>query len=124
MKDYIYLGSSPANETCVQTTDPDYGVKARAECDRYIALLKRTYSEAHNGAECPARIRVKGEAHDFGTYYEVVAAYSDDDREAMKAAFWLDENAPTEWPERSRCEGAGRVCDDSCIGSGPMYQRC
>ena len=104
MIDYIYLGPTPAKEPCVQTTDPDYGVKARAECNRYIALLKRVYAAAHDGRECPAIIRIKTESHDFGCYYEVVASYDWNDREACEAAYWLDANAPESWPEQYLCD--------------------
>ena len=97
MTDYIYLGPSPSNEPCVQTTDPDYELKAREECGRYADQLRRLYSAAHGGAECPAQIRVKGESHDFGTYFEVVARFNDRDHEQMRAAFWLDEHAPENW---------------------------
>jgi hypothetical protein len=114
MIDYIYLGSSPANEPCAQTTDPDYGVKALDECRRYRALLESTYSAAHDGQPCPVRLVVKGEPHDFGTYYEVVAKFSDGDRAALEAALWLEENSPVNWPEpteKSLCvwEPAGCV---------------
>jgi hypothetical protein len=125
MYDYIYLGPTPANEPCVQTTDPDYGIKAHAECERYKALLESTYSAAHDGQPCPARIMVKSEAHDFGHYYEVVCRFDANDHAQCEAAYWLDSNSPTEWPETKLCETrSARMCDDSCIGAGPMYERC
>lgn len=120
MIDYIYLGSSPAFEPCVQTTDPDYHVKAHAECERYKRLLEHTYAEAHGNRACPARLVIKAEPHDFGSYYEVVAKYDTTDEAASLAAYWLDENAPTHWPEQNLCQS----CDDSCIGPGPMVERC
>jgi hypothetical protein len=105
MYDYIYLGPVPANEPCTQTTDDQYGVKAYAECSRYRDLLKRAYSEAHDGRECPARIMVKGESHDFGTYYEVVCKFDANDHAQCEAAYWLDSNSPTEWPENPPTSG-------------------
>jgi hypothetical protein len=123
MYDYIYLGSSPANEPCVQSTDPDYGIKAHAECSRYKAILQRLYSEAHDGQPCPARIMVKSESHDFGTYYEVVCKFDCDDTEQCEAAYWLDSNSPVQWPEVNLC-AQGRMCDDSYIGSHNVDTRC
>lgn len=97
MKEYIYLGSSPTDELCVQTTDPDYEIKAIAECARYADQLRRLYSAAHGGRECPAVIRRKSEAHDFGRYFEVVAVASDEWPGSQEAALWLEENLPSGW---------------------------
>src|SRR6187431_2431235 len=92
----LELGSSPCNEDCVQTTDPDYEIKALAECKRYAALLQTAYSAAHKGRPLPqgCTLRIKGNAHDFGTYYEVVVRFDLESSEAMRAAYWLEGNAP------------------------------
>lgn len=102
MKEYIYLGSSPVNEPCVQTTDPDYDVKAYDECAQYRAQLLRHYERAH-GQPCPVRLTIKRESHDFGAYYEVAALVDDSglDRATLErhwdAALWLESNAPEKW---------------------------
>lgn len=96
MIDTMYLGSSPAEESCVQTTDPDYEVKALDECNRYKEFLLKSYKDAH-GHDCPCHVYVKHQPHDFGVYYEVVARYDDNDRQQIAAAFWLESEAPTKW---------------------------
>jgi hypothetical protein len=95
---YIELGSSPANEPCVQTTDPNYSELGRAECLRYRDLLAASYSAAHGGKASPAALKLKSNMHDFGTYYEIAVRFDDRDPAQVRAAYWFEENAPTEWP--------------------------
>ncbi len=99
MINYLELGSSPANEPCVQTTDPNYSELGRAECERYRDTLYAAYYAAHPGKECPAVLRVKGNAHDFGTYYEAAVRFDDRDDSQIAAAYWFEENAPANWTE-------------------------
>lgn len=96
-REHVYLGSSPTDEPCAQKNDPGYGPKAYAETGRYIAQLRRLYAVSHGGRECPAVIRRKSEAHDFGRYYEVVASYDPDVAAEETAALWLKNNAPSHW---------------------------
>lgn len=107
MIDYIDLGPVPANEQCAQVGSDGYHDRARAECNRYRTLLEATYAAAHNGRGCPARVVVKSNPHDFGSYLEVGVKFDDRDREQVEAAFWLEANAPTEWPDRNLCEQSG-----------------
>lgn len=104
MKQQIELGSSPCDEPCFQVGDENYEHNARMECGVYVDLLRRSYREAHGGDDVPVglRLRVKGNPHDFGTYYEVVASFDDSDVEAVTAAFWFDENAPRTWDDEAR----------------------
>jgi hypothetical protein len=81
----------------VQTTDPNYSELGRAECIRFKALLAAHYAAQHAGRACPVDLRVKSNPHDFGTYYEIAVRFDDHDSAQVKAAYWLEENAPTEW---------------------------
>lgn len=97
--DYINLGSAPANEPCVETTDQYYEIKAFEECSRYIELLNNTYRAAHQ-ADPPngCKVVIKRHAsHDFGMYYEVVARYEVGNEPAMRAALWFDVNRVENW---------------------------
>lgn len=97
MISYIELGSSPANESCVQTTDPNYSELGRAECLRYRDLLAASYRAAHGGKASPADLRLKANSHDFGMYYEIAVRFDDHDPAQVEAAYWFEENAPTYW---------------------------
>lgn len=41
MLSHLDLGSAPPNEDCAQTGSPDYEKKAKDECRRYLALIRR-----------------------------------------------------------------------------------
>lgn len=111
MKQQIELGSSPSDEPCFQVGDEDYEHNARMECGVYVDLIRRCYRAAHGDNDLPKglKLRIKGNSHDFGTYYEVIATFFDDDAAAVTAAFWLDENAPRTWDEESRAR-LGSLC--------------
>jgi hypothetical protein len=63
MRDYISIGSTPCEESCAQVGQPDYARKARAECIRFIQLLRRRFGSEPEGAW----LSVKAFDHDFGT---------------------------------------------------------
>ena len=100
--DYLSIGSTPNEEDCAQVGSENYQERARKECRAYMAQIQKHYPEPENGY-----LKVKGNAHDFGTYYEVVACYDTADKEATTWAFdiegdvlgvlytWDDEFNPT-----------------------------
>lgn len=113
---YVTLGSAPANEKCAQLGTLGYGDRVRLECEAFIAQLKRVLSAA--GKEPPKgfRLAMKGNAHDFGTYYEVAAFFNDDGfvegegGPGEELAYWLDHNLPEEWDAEARAAlGLGEV---------------
>jgi hypothetical protein len=92
--EYITLGPAPANESCAQLGHtPDFNNVAQQECQRYLELIQTAHPKA--------RLAVKAFKHDFGTYYEVVALYSNKQEEqsaleveAHLPASWTDEEPP------------------------------
>jgi hypothetical protein len=54
-------------------TQEDYMPRARAECQRFIALLRRKCGPEPEGA----RLAVKSFLHDFGDYLEVVCYFDE-----------------------------------------------
>lgn len=93
MLEYIELGCSPAQEDCVQVGHEDYHRLARAECMRYLELIRKYCGEEPPGA----RLAIKLFPHDFGSYYEVICYYETNSEEAMDYAFDLEANAPAYW---------------------------
>lgn len=93
----LELGPVPSGEDCAQTVDPDYGVKAHAECQRYRAQLERHYASHHQGKPFPARLFTKSNPHDFGSYYEVAVRFDPSDETQVEAAYWLESNQPEMW---------------------------
>jgi hypothetical protein len=99
----LTLGSTPANESCAQLGSPDYYTKAQAECRRYIDALQAHYRAKHAGRDLPygCTLKIRSNPHDFGTYYDVVARFDTSNPAAERAAYWLESNAPCEWPEEN-----------------------
>lgn len=93
------MSSAPWGEAGAQVGEEGYELRARQECRRYQAQLRRHYSAHHGGNSLPegCRLIVKGHSHDFGTYYEVAAVCDDSDDVALRAADWLQSNQPENW---------------------------
>ncbi len=92
-KQYVEIGSAPCEEDCVQVGVEDYAILARAECNKFISLIKSVLGHEPTGA----LLRIKSNPHDFGNYYEVVCAYDPDVEEAVNYAFRCESEAPTRW---------------------------
>jgi len=91
--DYVSIGPAPCDEECAQVGDDDYINKARSECQRYIALIRKVVGPEPFGA----RLVMQANHHDFGTYYEVICKYDEDNEEATQYAFRCEDEAPTRW---------------------------
>ena len=94
-EDVIYLGSTPSNEDCAQVGSPDYPERSRAECRAFITAIKRVCGEPPEGA----RLTIKSESHDFGTYREVAIIFDGTSKEAADYADKVDRHAPATWEE-------------------------
>lgn len=93
--DMIYLGPCPPDETPVQVGEPGYSERAEAECRKYIALIRETLGPEPSGAQ----LKVLWQAHDLGSYCEVVVKYDDTSEEAREYAFRCDSDGPTDWDD-------------------------
>ena len=98
MNNTYYLGPCPAEEDPVQVGDENYAALARAECRRYIEAIRQVCGTEPEGA----RLTVKSQPHDMGTYYEVVVQFDGDNEAAAAYAAKCDESAPTTWPEPAK----------------------
>lgn len=97
MRDVMYLGSTaPADEECAQVGEPGYYEKAQAEGKRFIDLIRKELGPEPEGA----KLTIKGNAHDFGTYYEVVCYYDTTNEKATEYAYLCESEAPTTWDGR------------------------
>lgn len=95
VRDYVDIGSAPANEEGTAVGSPDYYEKAQPECTRFLNLIRKTFGDEPEGAH----LAVVPNPHDFGTYYSVVCHYNTDFEAARDYAFRCEDEAPTEWPD-------------------------
>ncbi len=95
-RDYMELGPAPCEEDCVQVTRKGgYLLKMREECLRFIELIRKKLGPEPEGA----RLSVKSNPHDFGTYLDVVCYYDDEDDEARRYAYRCEREAPRTWTD-------------------------
>ena len=95
MYDELSIGPVPAEEECEQL-GPNYDeAKARAECKRFIECIRKVCGPEPFGA----RLIIKGNPHDFGTYLEVNVRYDDNNQVAVEYAFKVESQAPQTWEE-------------------------
>jgi hypothetical protein len=52
MENYLVLAPAPIEEDCAQVGTDDYTARARAECRRFIALLRKKFGPEPEGAPC------------------------------------------------------------------------
>lgn len=85
--DLLHIGPVPAEEDCAQLgQDPDFAKKNIAECERFIAQIRRHYGDEPEGA----KVKMKSNLHDFGTYREVVVQYEVGNAAAENYAFDIE----------------------------------
>lgn len=94
----IYIGSSPYEEDCAQTTNPNYHRIAMLELKLYKRLLEALYPPPEG-----AFFKIVWQNHDFGTYGEVVAKF-DEDNQAHADWAYLAEDGCATWDEPSKQE--------------------
>lgn len=93
MKDYVEIGASPSDEECAQIGEDNYYSKAKEECTRYIALLRKQFGKEPQGA----KLAIKSFAHDFGSYMEVVCYFDKAFPDSVEYAFRCEGEAPETW---------------------------
>ena len=82
--DFLSIGSTPYGEPCLQVGHCSTK-QQQAECLVFLHQIERYYPTPEG-----ARLRVKGNQHDFGTYYEVNTYYDPDDEKQVNWALAVE----------------------------------
>ncbi len=98
--DYLSIGSVPYNEDCAQMGTENYYSNTKIECRAFINQLVRELGEPPVGAY----FKIQGFPHDFGTYYEVVCRYDENNEDALDYAFNAEGHSPGNWDEIALAE--------------------
>jgi len=106
MRDYVTIGSAPADEVPAQVGSENYASKALVECKVYIEQLKRELGDPPLGAQ----LKTKAFPHDYGTYHEVVCFY--DDHEGRAYALRCESEGPLLWDNISQQRLAHLFAED------------
>lgn len=94
-RDYINIGSVPCDEDCAQVGSENYHSRSRAECNRFIALLRKKFGMEPEGA----KLEIKWFQHDFGQYAEVVCWFEEGNQKAEEYAFKCEAETPAKWED-------------------------
>lgn len=100
MKDFLNIGSSPYAENCVQLGSPDYQEKAIKECSIFAKQLLRQFPNIPVGC----KVGIKSFQHDFGTYFETVIYFDNENEEQCNYAYQVEAGFPEFWDEQSKTE--------------------
>jgi hypothetical protein len=100
MRDYVYIGSTPSAEDCQQVGETYDKWKARLECEVFRNQIRRQLGKEPEGA----RLKLKTEYHDFGSYIELVCEFDDELPESVDYAFRCESDAPEHWDVQSVIE--------------------
>jgi hypothetical protein len=95
MQNYVSLAPTPIEEDCAQVGTADHAARARAECRRFIALLRKNFGQEPEGA----RLAVKSFPHDFGDYLEVICYFDDTLPASVEYAYHCEDNLPATWDD-------------------------
>lgn len=95
------LSCVPFDEPCAQVSWGDsYVGQATKECVAYIGLLKRVMGNPPTGA----RLKLKFNPHDSGTYLSVICEYDPRDEKQAAYAFKCEGDGPANWDQQARDE--------------------
>ena len=100
MRDYLNIGSSPYGENCFQVGSENYYENGRKECLIYKRQLIRQFGDTPQNS----KLQAKSFPHDFGSYWEVVCWFDDQDKESVDYAFKLESEGPENWDDEAKQE--------------------
>lgn len=97
-RDYIEISCVPAGEDCQQVGTDHYDPqKARKECEAFRDQLRRMFGDEPHGA----RLAIKSNPHDFGSYLQVICYYDTDNEAAVDYAFKCENDMPEHWDDKA-----------------------
>lgn len=97
----IEIGPAPCDEDCAAIgKDEDFAARNVAECRAFIHQLRREFGDEPEGA----RLVIRNNPHDFGTYREVACKFEDDNEEAAAYAYKCESDSSTFWDDEACLE--------------------
>ena len=87
--DSLYIGEGPWDEPCPQVGDDGYAYRAKQHCRRFIEQIRKHYGDEPEGA----RLFMKGNPHDFGTYYSIECEFVPALEASVEYAFSLERDS-------------------------------
>lgn len=98
MHDSLNLSPTPVGEECAQVGSEDYRKNALLECQAFTDQIRRQFGPEPAGA----KLKVKSNAHDFGTYYDVNVEFDSNNDEAAEFAYLVEGGIPEYWDSEAK----------------------
>ena len=95
-KNWLYLGPNPCEEECASMTDYNAHI---TEVRKYVQMLKDRFIDIPEGAWFGLK---REDGSDYGSYYEAVVYYFENDLEASEFAFFAECNCPVKWKDTEK----------------------
>ena len=87
MLNSMYIGdTTPYGEDCVCVGEDDYLRRAKAECNRFLAQIRKHYGQEPGNSY----LDIKKNPHDFGTYLSIEFYYEADNEEEVDYGFDIE----------------------------------
>lgn len=108
MMEYLYLGPTPYEEDAIQLTPTCDTIAMRKQVRDYVTMLEQRFPDAPE----EAYFSIKSEYHDYGTYYEAIVKYNEDNEDAVKYAFCVESNLPARWNDKEKIDWKEQVLEE------------
>jgi hypothetical protein len=96
----LELSPTPIAEDCTQVGTPEAYKFGALECRVFVEQLRRVFGDEPTGSY----FKIASNSHEFGTYYEVVIRFDEDNKAASKYAYKIEGKLPQYWDEEAKSE--------------------
>lgn len=97
MIDFVEIETTPAEEDCAQTGTENYSMISRQEGKRMVAGVLKYF--AKEIGEKQIGFKFHNNPHDFGSYLTIKILFNDNDEEAARLAYLIENELPQTWEE-------------------------
>ena len=98
MTERLDIDTVPLDEECAQVGTPDYAHRSKIECTVFADQLIRFHGKPPGSA----RLAIKRNPHDFGTYLSIEIIFDSDNEDESEWAYNVEGSLPLDWDEKAK----------------------
>ncbi len=95
MRDFVEIGPTPWEESCAQSSEPDFRAKARKETEVFRSQILRTFGQPPEGVE----LRIAWSPHEYAAYPELRIYFETE--AGAEWAYGVEGRTPPRWDDES-----------------------
>jgi hypothetical protein len=96
--DYMEFDTAPSEEKCASVGEDNYYIKAKMEYDALVNQIKQIFGLVPETVS----FRFKGCPHDFGTYYQLMIKYDENNEAAEEYIYKIENEFPKFWDKEAK----------------------